>query len=140
MRITKPPEATPRIGYSRSGGMSVEAYRVTAANASTPRVWDTVTVMPRATACLAEPRDPTRYAAMIVFPWPGETAWIAPRPRAMRSDPIRARGLRFLTWRTWLISSGTPPGPTPNAAAGRRAAAADPDDPELVLAPDDPAA
>ena len=44
--MTSAPDTTPRIGYSRSGGRKLDAARVIAASASTPRVCDTVTARP----------------------------------------------------------------------------------------------
>ena len=60
MATTIAPETTPRMGYSRSGGMSEAAERLTTPRASTPSVCDTVTVRPSPTACVAVPREPTR--------------------------------------------------------------------------------
>lgn len=42
-----------------------------------------VTIAPRNAACFRVPRDPTRYAATIVLPWPGVSACAAPRTNAM---------------------------------------------------------
>ena len=60
MAMTMAPETTPRIGYSRSGGMIEAAERLTTPSASTPSVCDTVTVRPSPSAWRAVPREPTR--------------------------------------------------------------------------------
>ena len=54
----------------------------TSPSANTPAVWVTVTVAPSATACRGVPRVPTRYAATIALPWPGDSACSAPHPNA----------------------------------------------------------
>ena len=93
--------------------MSSVAKRATSASASTPSVCDTVTVSPSAAAWRAEPREPTRYAAMTVLPCPGETAWSAPRPAASRSEPMSASGVRSFVASSPAIWSWVPPGTAP---------------------------
>ena len=44
-----------------------------------------VTILPKITACFAVPLSPTRYAATIVFPWPGSSACSAPNQKASPS-------------------------------------------------------
>ena len=41
-----------------------------------------VTIEPRNNACFSVPRLPTRYAATMVLPCPGDSAWIEPKPKA----------------------------------------------------------
>ena len=50
-------------------------------------VWVNVTMAPRKIACFGVPCVPTRYAATIVLPWPGDMAWMAPSPKAT-ANPI----------------------------------------------------
>src|ERR1051326_75457 len=49
-----------------------------------PPVCASVTKMPRATASVARPRVPTRYAAATVLPWPGVAACTAPSQKLDR--------------------------------------------------------
>ena len=60
-------------------------------SANTPAVCVTVTIPPSATASRGRPRVPTRYAATIALPWPGESAWIAPQAKAVSSRTISRR-------------------------------------------------
>src|SRR5258706_2388403 len=59
---------------------------------------------------------------MSVLPWPGVTAWPAPRPRAVRTDRSSTIGLRSTDWKIAGSSPPTPPGTAPTtpipAAAG----------------------
>ena len=55
---------------------------------------------------------------MTVLPWPGETAWTAPRTNATSSEPSRAIGVRSLTASSREISSWTPPGMAPVTILG----------------------
>src|SRR5258706_13059051 len=59
---------------------------------------------------------------MSVLPWPGVTAWPAPRPRAVRTDRSSTIGLRSTDWKIAGSSPPAPPGPAPTtpipAAAG----------------------
>ena len=59
-----------------------------------PRVWETVTASPSPTASTVLPRAPTSDAATSVLPWPGVSAWAAPRPIAVRSDISSTTGDR----------------------------------------------
>ena len=82
------PEIAPRTGYNCSGRIYRDRNSVTNPNAKTLIVWVNVTIAPRNAACLNDPLEPTRYAATIVFPCPGEKACIAPSPNAT-ARPIR---------------------------------------------------
>ncbi len=53
-----------------------------APRANTPAVCVTVTIAPSANACRGRPRVPTRYAATIALPCPGDSACTAPQPNA----------------------------------------------------------
>ena len=62
--------------------MNSDSVSVTNPSANTVAVCATVTVAPSANACRAVPREPARYAATIVLPWPGVRACSAPHPIA----------------------------------------------------------
>ena len=47
---------------------------------------------PSSTACQAVPREPTRYAATMVLPWPGSSACSAPSPAATTSTMATSPG------------------------------------------------
>ena len=46
-----------------------------------------VTMLPKTIACRTVPREPTRYAATSVLPWPGCNACNAPNSNAVSSVP-----------------------------------------------------
>ncbi len=83
---TSRPEIRFSHGYSVSGSTYCESASVIAPSANTPAVCVTVTIAPSTTACRGLPRVPTRYAATIALPWPGESACTAPQPKAATSS------------------------------------------------------
>src|ERR1700677_285211 len=64
-----------------------------APRAKTPAVCEAVTMSPSRKAWRAVPREPTRYAATIVLPWPGSSACRAPSPNAMKAAVMRNQRL-----------------------------------------------
>src|SRR2546422_5085098 len=82
----------------------------------TPAVCDAVTMRPRISACRAVPREPTRYAATTVLPWPGSRAWKAPRAEATSNAMAT----------TPRLASGVPTSSVKRSRVGRRAPAPPP--------------
>jgi len=64
---------------------------------NTPAVCVMVTIAPSAAACLMVPRAPTRYAATIALPCPGERAWNAPKTNAISRPNNIKPGVKRLT-------------------------------------------
>ena len=65
-------------------------------NRNTPAVCAAVTTIPSNTACLAVPREPTRYAATTVLPCPGSRACSAPSSAAIRAEENNSQRLKLL--------------------------------------------
>src|ERR1700680_3853719 len=76
------PEITPSHCVTFSGITRRKKNKVARPSANTLIVWVSVTIAPRKAACLRVPRDPTRYAATMVLPCPGVSAWAPPRTNA----------------------------------------------------------
>ena len=74
--------------------MNCESESVTMPSANTPAVCVTVTVPPRISAWRARPRVPARYAATIVLPCPGVSAWNMPNTSARPSAASAPKTLR----------------------------------------------
>src|SRR6478672_7682717 len=80
--------------------MNCDRLSVTSPSAKTPIVCVIVTVPPSRNACRAVPFEPTRYAVMIDFPWPGLSACAAPQKNAIasaaaRNHPLGRRRISF---------------------------------------------
>ncbi len=76
------PATTPIVFANWSARTYSVKYSVAIPRANTLTVCVNVTTAPSNSACRNVPRLPTRYAATIVFPWPGENACTAPNPNA----------------------------------------------------------
>ena len=89
---------------------------------------------PNPTAWIGVPRDPTRYAAINVLPWPGVSAWPAPIRTALRSEPRRTSGVRSAVRKMLGSSPATPPGtaPAPDAVEPPAPDAVAPPAPEAI--------
>ena len=110
MPRTRTPEATGAIRLNVSGDTTPRKPMMTAARTRMPRVCETVTLNPRATAWTAVPRVPTRYAPIRVLPWPGVIACPAPRAIAASNEPKSTIGERSRVWSRPAMSPPTPPG------------------------------
>ncbi len=100
------PDTIPRV-CSAAVGANAVVSEISRPRMSTPAVWVIVTVAPTVTTSRSLPLRPTRYAAMIVLPWPGRNACPAPSVVSLKSLGGRVRDNVVCELPAWDCWTGT---------------------------------